>query len=492
MRKNVILNKTIIFHILGILLVFFALSMFFSLVWAFYFEEQESINSFLWTIGLTLIPGFLVWKFTPKPEHDLKVREGFVIVSLGWILCTLFGSLPFYISGAIPNFTDAFFETMSGLTTTGATILTDIEGMQKGLLFWRSFLHWLGGMGIILLSLAILPLLGIGGMQLYKAEVPGPTKDKVTPRLKDTAKILWQVYLVLTIFQAVCLQLAGMTFFDALCHSFGAIATGGFSTRNASIAAFNSPIVEYLLTVFMLLAGVNFSLHYKVLSTKKPMLYWFDRETLFYTLTIAFTTLAAFLMITQRDFTNLSNLEESFRHSIFQVVSIMTTTGYGTDDFELWPFFPQALLFIMMFIGGCAGSTSGGIKGIRILLLLKHIRIELRKLIHPNGVFVVHHSGRIIQPEIISSVLSFFLIFMVTFVIASLILSALGLDLLTAFTASIACLASIGPGFGTVGPTENFAHIPMIGKWVLSICMLMGRLELYTILILFSKSFWKH
>lgn len=466
--------------------------MFFSLVWAFYFEEQESINSFLWTIGLTLIPGFLVWKFTPKPEHDLKVREGFVIVSLGWILCTLFGSLPFYISGAIPNFTDAFFETMSGLTTTGATILTDIEGMQKGLLFWRSFLHWLGGMGIILLSLAILPLLGIGGMQLYKAEVPGPTKDKVTPRLKDTAKILWQVYLVLTIFQAVCLQLAGMTFFDALCHSFGAIATGGFSTRNASIAAFNSPIVEYLLTVFMLLAGVNFSLHYKVLSTKKPMLYWFDRETLFYTLTIAFTTLAAFLMITQRDFTNLSNLEESFRHSIFQVVSIMTTTGYGTDDFELWPFFPQALLFIMMFIGGCAGSTSGGIKGIRILLLLKHIRIELRKLIHPNGVFVVHHSGRIIQPEIISSVLSFFLIFMVTFVIASLILSALGLDLLTAFTASIACLASIGPGFGTVGPTENFAHIPMIGKWVLSICMLMGRLELYTILILFSKSFWKH
>ncbi|KAA3606425.1 MAG: TrkH family potassium uptake protein [Calditrichaeota bacterium] len=467
--------------------------MVFSLAWAFYFDEKETINAFLWTIGLTLIPGFLVWKFTPKPEHDLKVREGFVIVALGWILCTFFGSLPFYISGAIPNFTDAFFETMSGLTTTGATILTEIEGMDNGLLFWRSFLHWLGGMGIILLSLAILPLLGIGGMQLYKAEVPGPTKDKVTPRLKDTAKILWQVYLVITIFQAVCLQLAGMTFFDALCHSFGSIATGGFSTKNASIAAFNSPIIEYLLTAFMFMAGVNFALHYKALSTKKYLLYWFDKETLFYTLVIAFVTIVASLMIALRgDITSLANLEESFRHSIFQVVSIMTTTGYGTDDFELWPFFPQALLFIMMFIGGCAGSTSGGIKGIRILLLLKHARIELRKLVHPNGVFVVRYGKNTIQPEIVTSVLSFFLIFMVTFVGASLVLAALGLDLLTAFTASIACLASIGPGFGTVGPTENFAHIPMIGKWVLSLCMLMGRLELYTILILFSRTFWRH
>lgn len=474
-------------------MVFFAASMLFSLAWAYYYGEENTINAFWQTIGLTAIPGFLVWKFTPKPEKELKTREGFVIVALGWILCTFFGSLPFYLSGEIPNFTDAFFETMSGLTTTGATILTDIESMSYGLLFWRSFCHWLGGMGIILLSLAILPLLGIGGMQLYKAEVPGPTKDKITPRLKDTAKILWQVYFVITIFQAVCLQLAGMTFFDALCHSFGSIATGGFSTKNTSIAYYNSPLIEYLITAFMFMAGVNFALHYKVLSSKKYLTYWKDRESLFYTsVIIVVTIVGTTIHFFADEKLSLGGLEHTFRKAVFQVVSIMTTTGYGTDDFELWHFLPQASLFIMMFIGGCAGSTSGGIKGIRILLLLKHARIELRKLVHPNAVFVVRYGSHTIQPEIVTSVLSFFLIFMTTFVTASLILASLGLDLLTSFTASIACLASIGPGFGTVGPTENFAHIPMIGKWVLSLCMLMGRLELYTILILFSRTFWRH
>ncbi len=487
-KKNLI-NFSVILYILGIVLIFFSLSMVFSLCWAFYFNEKELVFTFLKVIALTFLCGFILWRFNKKPAEELKTREGFSIVALCWILITIFGSLPYYISGEIPSFIDAIFETISGLTTTGATILSDIESLSYGLLFWRSFTHWLGGMGIILLSLAILPLLGVGGMQLYKAEVPGPTKDKLTPRLKDTAKILWQVYFFITIIQAIILQLAGMTFFDALCHSFGAIASGGFSTKNASLAYYNSPLIEYLITVFMYLAGINFALHFKALSTKKFFVFWKDKEYLFYfKMTTCVTILATVKLYLSG---NYFSLEEAFRKAIFNVVSVMSTTGYATDDYEFWPYLIQSLLFISMFIGGCSGSTAGGLKIIRVHLLLKHLKENIKKIIHPQMVTVIRYGDSIIQPSIMMSVLTYLLVLICVYLTSAVLLTSLDLDLLTAFTAPITCLSSVGPGFGTIGPAENYSHLPILAKYILCSCMLFGRLEIYTLIILFSKTFWK-
>ncbi|MBW2450920.1 MAG: TrkH family potassium uptake protein, partial [Deltaproteobacteria bacterium] len=422
-----------------------------------------------------------------RSERDLSVRDGFAVVTFGWTFFALFGSLPFVFSGAIPSFLDAFFETMSGFTTTGSTILTNIEAIPESLLLWRSMTQWLGGMGIIVLSLAILPMLGVGGMQLFKAEVPGPTADRLKPRIQDTAKLLWGVYVLLTSAEIILLMLGNMSFFDALNHAFTTMATGGFSTRNASVAAYDSAFIDWVITVFMFLAGINFSLHY--LALRGRVLDYVRNEEFRFYVTL---TLFGIVLITLFNMgSSYDSILDSLRFSAFQVVSILTTTGFGTADYELWPVLCQYLLVIGMFVGGCAGSTGGGMKVARILLLFKHAHVQVYRLIHPRAVRLVKLADRPVDKEVMQSILGFFALYMGVFVAASLIMAGTGMDLTSAGAAVIATLGNIGPGLGSVGPTDNFADVPAIGKIVLTLCMLLGRLELFTVLVLVFPTFWR-
>jgi trk system potassium uptake protein TrkH len=437
---------------------------------------------------ITSLTGTAAWFFTRgRSSEEVTKREGYIIVTFGWIFMSLFGALPFIIHGAIPSFTDAFFETMSGFTTTGATILTDIEAMPYGLLFWRSLTQWLGGMGIIVLSVAILPLLGVGGMQLYQAEVPGPTKDKLHPRIQNTAQRLWGIYVLLTMIESTMLLLGGMNLFDSLCHSFSTLATGGFSSKNASIAFYQSPYIQYVIIIFMFLAGTNFSLHYFALHGKVKR-YFEDSEFKFYItfIVIVVGSITLFLF-----FNNSQSLESAFRDSAFSVVSVLSSTGFAIVDYEAWaPFFTIVFLLLLLF-GACAGSTSGGIKMIRYQLLLKNGFLELNRLVHPKAIIPVRHNGKAVQPEIISKVATFILLYFVIFGLSSVVMNIIGLELSSAMGSVAACMANIGPGLGTTGPVANFADVPVIGKWLLSFLMLLGRLELFTVLILFSRAFWK-
>ncbi len=429
----------------------------------------------------------LIFFFIFRTPYELRLREGFALVTLTWLAFALFGALPFFISGYIPTFTDAFFETMSGFTTTGASILTNIESLPHGLLFWRSFTHWLGGMGIILLSLAILPLLGVGGMQLYKAEVPGPEHDKLSPRIKDTAKILWEVYILISVIEMILLYVAGMNVFDAICHTFGTMATGGFSTRNASIGYYNNAYIDYIIIIFMIIAGINFSLHYKALRGRIST-YRNDPETRFFFLILGGGTL---LIVANLYLSYNYSLFEGLRKGLFQTVSIITTTGYGTDDYGKWSSSDQVILFLFMFLGGCAGSTGGGIKIMRSLVIVKFAFNEIKRLIHPNAVLPVRIGERTIPYDIVSNITGFFLIYIGIFVAGVIFMTLLGLDFLSSLGAVAATIGNIGPGLGSVGPTGNYAHIPMIGKWVLSFLMLVGRLEIYPVIIFLTPTFWK-
>ncbi len=479
------MNLKALLYLLGALIIFLAATMILPVIVSLIYREDDLIPLLI-SAGITAVFGALLF-FTCRIKHELRIREGFALVTFAWLGFALFGALPFYLSGYIPSFTDAFFETMSGFTTTGATILQDIEILPHGLLFWRSFTHWLGGMGIILLSLAILPLLGVGGMQLYKAEVPGPEHDKLSPRIKDTAKILWEVYILISLVEAVLLYFGGMNIFDSLCHTFGTMATGGFSTKNTSVGYYNSAFIDYVIIVFMLIAGINFSLHYNALKGDVKS-YIKSPETLFFLLLIGVGTLAIGLDIYL--FHNYS-AGNAIRKSLFQSVSIITTTGYGTDDYEQWGAASQLVLFVFMFLGGCAGSTGGAMKIIRSLVLLKFGRNEIRRLIHPSAVLPVRIGHRTIPREIVSNIAGFFLIYMVIYVIGVILMAMLGLDILTALGSVAATIGNIGPGLGSVGPTDNYAHIPATGKWILSFMMLVGRLEIYPVIILLTTTFWR-
>ena len=474
-----------VLNILGALLIFLGISLIFPAIIAFLYAEND-FNSFLVTIGFSIVLGLIIFLIT-RTQEELRAKDGFIIVTFGWLFFALIGALPFYLSGYIPSFTDAFFETMSGFTTTGASILTNIEALPHGLLFWRSFTHWLGGMGIILLSLAILPLLGVGGMQLFKAEVPGPTPDKLSPRIKNTAELLWGVYLLITILEIILLKFAGMDWFDAACHTFGTMATGGFSTKNASIGHYNSATIDAIIIIFMIMAGTNFALHYRALRGK-PLIYWKDPEAIFF---IGIIGVASLIIGFDVWSNNGESIGTSAQHSIFQVVSILTTTGYGTADYEQWSVSSQLILFILMFLGGCAGSTGGGMKIIRSLILLKFGRNELKRLIHPQAVLPVKIGNTVVSREIVTNISGFFLLYISLFVFGILFMSALGLDIASAFGSVAATINNIGPGLGSVGPTDNYAHIPVAGKWFLSFLMLVGRLEVYTVIILLTFSFWK-
>jgi trk system potassium uptake protein TrkH len=480
------MNLVLTLHILGSLLLFLGAALFVPLPFSFYYGDGVW-SAFVFSAGICFVVGGLLFMLCKSPK-ELSIREGFAVVTFGWMVFAVFGALPYLISGAVASPLDAVFETMSGFTTTGSTILTEVESLPQSLLFWRSLTQWLGGMGIIVLSLAILPMLGVGGMQLFKAEVPGPTADRLKPRIQDTAKMLWGVYFLLTIVEILLLMLGGMSFFDALCHSFATLATGGFSIKNASIAAYNSSYIDGVVTLFMILAGINFALHFQVLSGKVKD-FFRSEELRVYLGIILIATIV--IMICNWSDGVYRQFGENLRYSIFQVSSIITTTGFGTADFELWPVLAQYLLVLLMFIGGCAGSTAGGMKVARILLLFKHVQVQLFRLIHPRAIRLVKLGNRAVDKEVLQAILGFFALFVGVFVIGSLLVAASGMDLVSSGAAVVACLANIGPGLGTVGPVDNFAQVPAFGKSVLIVCMLMGRLELFTVLVLFFPSFWR-
>ncbi|MBW2477703.1 MAG: TrkH family potassium uptake protein [Deltaproteobacteria bacterium] len=479
------MNIVLTGRILGALLIYLAVALLVPLPFSWAYADGAA-TALVLSILVSGVCGGLLYRFC-RSERDLSVRDGFAVVTFGWTFFALFGSLPFVFSGAIPSFLDAFFETMSGFTTTGSTILTNIEAIPESLLLWRSMTQWLGGMGIIVLSLAILPMLGVGGMQLFKAEVPGPTADRLKPRIQDTAKLLWGVYVLLTSAEIILLMLGNMSFFDALNHAFTTMATGGFSTRNASVAAYDSAFIDWVITVFMFLAGINFSLHY--LALRGRVLDYVRNEEFRFYVTL---TLFGIVLITLFNMgSSYDSILDSLRFSAFQVVSILTTTGFGTADYELWPVLCQYLLVIGMFVGGCAGSTGGGMKVARILLLFKHAHVQVYRLIHPRAVRLVKLADRPVDKEVMQSILGFFALYMGVFVAASLIMAGTGMDLTSAGAAVIATLGNIGPGLGSVGPTDNFADVPAIGKIVLTLCMLLGRLELFTVLVLVFPTFWR-
>ena len=481
MKYRVVLN------IIGFLLILNGLFILTGIGFSLYYKSDDISALLISGIGTSFF-GLLLWLATRRSEiAELGKREGYLIVTLGWIVMAIFGALPFIFYGAIPSYTDAFFETMSGFTTTGATILTDIEILPPGLLFWRSLTQWLGGMGIIVLSLAILPLLGIGGMQLFTAEVPGVTKDKIHPRVQETAKRLWGIYVILTATETALLMVGGLNFFDAINHSFTTMATGGFSTKNASIAYFTSPYVQYVFILFMFFAGMNFTLHYLGFHGN----FKFFKENTEFKYYLGFTIFASlFIMIIHLPHVDF-HWEEAIRQSLFHVVSLTTTTGYVTSDFENWAPFSRMIFFALLFVGGCAGSTGGGIKFVRHIVLFKNGWTELKRLIHPRAVIPVKFNDKAVSSDIISNVQAFFIFYILLFVFGSMILALLGVDFVTAAGATATCIGNIGPGIGTVGPVNNFAHLPDVVKWILSLFMVVGRLELFTVIIIFSPAFWK-
>ncbi|MBA7533234.1 Trk system potassium uptake protein TrkH [subsurface metagenome] len=481
------INFRVVAFILGVLLILEGAFMFLAAPVSILYGDNDALYIFLSSF-FTAFAGFLLWATFRKCNKNVGKREGYIIVSIGWVLFSLFGSIPFVITGTIPSYTDAFFETISGFTTTGASILNDIESLSHGLLFWRSMTQWLGGMGIIVLSLVILPILGIGGMQLFIAEVPGPTPDKLHPRIKETAKRLWGVYFIITTGEVILLLLGGMPLFDAVCHSFTTLATGGYSTKQAGIAFYSSPYIHYVITFFMIVAGINFALSYFALHLKFRSIWKNEEFRAFLSFIGLFTLLVTLILI----FTNQGqSIEKSFRDALFQVVSVITTTGYATADYMRWMPSAIVLLLVLMFFGGSSGSTGGSIKIVRVVLLLKNGLLELKRLIHPNAIVPVRLNREAVKPEIITNVLAFISVYILITVIGVIVVAFMGYDLSTSIGAVAATLGNIGPGIGDVGPAFNYAHFNDFGKWFLSFLMLIGRLELFTVLVLFTPTFWK-
>ena len=480
------INYRVIARFLAVLLLVVAGFMLTSVVWALLDGETGTIGAFVWPV-VALLPVAGGYLFVSHGKRaTLSTRDGFLMVSLGWVVVSLFGALPFTLSGAIPSYVDALFETMSGFTTTGASILTEIERLPRSILFWRSLSHWLGGMGIIVLTVAILPLLGVGGLQLIKAEAPGPKVDKLTPKVTETAKILWLTYIALSVAETVLLLFGGMNLFDALTHTFGTMATGGFSPRNASVGAYNSPYIDWVITVFMVGAGVNFVLYYKITAGRFTSVGRDGELRVYLSIFVVSSVVAAFVL---RE--SYGSFGEGLRYGAFQVASILTTTGYATADFAAWPYLAQIVLFTLMFVGGCSGSTGGGIKVVRVVTMIKQGWNEMRYLVYPRGVFMIRLSGERMRKDIVYAISGFVMLYVTILLITTMVVAAAGNDILTSLTTALATLGNIGPGFGAVGPTENYAFFPAWLKVYLTFVMMLGRLEIYTVLVLFTGRFWR-
>lgn len=451
-----------------------------------YDDPMQARVGMLMSAGIVLATGVSLFILTRGPV-DLSRRDGFGIVTFGWLAAAILGALPFILTGVITDPVAAVFETMSGFTTTGASVLSDLESLPRGVLFWRAMTHFFGGMGVLVLCVAILPFLGVGGMQIYRAEMPGPSKDRLTPRIATTAKLLWAVYVFFCISEAALLRLGGMDWFDSFCHAFATMATGGFSTRTASVAAYNSVYIETVIIVFMFLAGVNFALNFRALRGK-PICYFRDPEFRFYLGTWLTATVIIILNIYR---TTYPSIGQAVRAAFFQSTSIMTTTGFCTEDFDRWPGASKVILVLLMFVGGCAGSTGGGIKNIRILVVLKKVLREIRLFMQPQAVVKVKIGDEPVAQEVISHISGFFIVFMLIFASGTLVMTFFTPDIQTALTSVIATLGNIGPGLGGVGAVQNYSAIPMGGKAFLTLLMLLGRLELYTVLIVLLPSYWR-
>ncbi|MBI1355349.1 MAG: TrkH family potassium uptake protein [Acidobacteria bacterium] len=474
-------------YVLGQFLVVFAATMLVPLLYG-YLAGDDQLGPLLYPMLITGACGGALLLAVRKPERELSQREGLLLVVSIWAAVSFFGALPFVFSPDFPTWTDAIFESVSGFTTTGATILSDVEVLTPAVQFWRCFTHWLGGMGIVLLGVAILPLVGHGGMQLYRAEFSGATSEKLKPRITETAMALWRIYFALSAALYILLRMAGMTNFESLCHTFSTLGTGGFSTKTASVAGFESPLIEYILIVFMILAGMSFIQQYRIWIERRPARVVRDIEIRFYLALILISTLVITAVLVGEQ---AYDFEPGFRSALFQVSSIITTTGFVTDNFELWQPLPQLLLLALMFAGGCTGSTSGGLKVSRIVLLARVVDREFKRMVERRGVFAVRLGGEVIPEPAVQSLLNLiYLAFVVNFV-SCLALAALGVDVLTSIAAVAASMFNVGPGLGTVGPIDNFGHLPALAKWVLCGCMIAGRLEFYTVIVILTPAFWR-
>lgn len=494
------LNTKIIYRFLGITAILNGLFMFIAVPFSMYYNEPEKwgiLNAGI----ITIFIGAILYFVNKPTSTNIQKKEGYLIVTLGWLILSFTGMLPYILSGAIPNISNAFFETISGYSTTGSSILTDIDNMPKGILFWRSATHWIGGMGIIVLTVAILPLLGIGGMQLFMAEAPGPSADKLHPRITDTAKRLYLIYVTLTLVEFFLLKFAGMTWFDAINHAMATMSTGGFSTKGESVAFYNDkPIIQYIIILFMLIAGTNFVLTYFALKGKVQKVFKSEEFKYYFFGIISISTIIAIIIIFYQN-PNLNTVlvhpkvlgevESAIRHSLFMVTSVVTTTGFVTADFTMWNFFATGIFFALFFTGGSAGSTSGGVKVVRHIVMLKNSFLEFKKALHPNAIIPVRYDGQSVNQTIVFNILSFFIIYMLIFILSSVILTLFGLDFMSAIGAAASSLGNIGPAIGSVSPVDNFAHLTNSAKWFCSFLMLIGRLELFTVLILFTPFFWR-
>jgi len=483
------LNLRAVFYLISYLLMVLGLGM--ASCWgiSMYYHDPASAQYGLAIPGILTLTIALILSVATRTKSpiDLSRRDGFGIVTFGWLFAALFGAAPFVWSGIIPNPIGAVFETMSGFTTTGASVMWGLDQAPKGLLLWRALTHFFGGMGVLVLCVAILPFLGVGGMQIFRAEMPGPSKDRLTPRIANTAKLLWGIYVALCLVEIVLLKIGGMSGFDAVCHSFATVATGGFSTRDASLGFYNSVYIEVVVTVFMFLAGINFSLHYRALRGNLQA-FWKDSEFLVYLIIWA---LACTVMTLNLWHHTAPTLPSAIRAAFFTGTSVMTTTGFATADFDLWPAFSKLVLIVLMFVGGCAGSTSGGLKIIRIHILLKIALREIRLFLQPQAIVQVKVGKKPVEAGIVSGIAGFFVIYLLTFVAASALMCLFMPDLISAFTSVAATLGNIGPGLASVGPMLNYSQIPDAGLIVLTLCMLLGRLELYTALVILLPHFWK-
>jgi trk system potassium uptake protein TrkH len=475
-------------RILGILLMIFSSTMLPPIAISLYYQDGQ-FYAFFDALLLTLGLGLAIWFPVRHQRKELRVRDGFIVTTLFWVILSLSGSIPLYLSDQPDlRYVDAFFEALSGLTTTGATVITGLDHLPRSILWYRQQLQWFGGMGLIILAVAILPMLGIGGMQLYRTEAPGPVKDtKLTPRITETAKALWYIYLSLTVACALAYWAAGMSLFDAVCHSFATIAIGGFSTHDASIGYFNSTSIEMIAVFFMFTSGISFALHFTAWRRNSWRTYFMDPEFQFYA---GLMLMVALLTITVLYFNGTYGFSESFTKGLFEVVSIATTTGFATADFTTWPFVLPFLLFIIAFVGGCGGSTGGGMKAIRVLLIYKQGLREIKRLIHPNAIIPVKVGKKPVPDRVIEAVWGFFSVYLFVFVVLLLLLLATGLDQVTAWSAVGATINNLGPGLGDVA--SHYGDIPDTAKWILCFAMLMGRLEIFTLLILFTPAFWRN
>lgn len=449
--------------------------------------KDGDFPAFLYTILLILFLGLSMMFIKPQ-NSNISPKDGFVIVALGWLLISLFGALPFYFSGTIPSFVDAFFESSSGFTTTGSTLLSDIENLPRGILFWRSFTIWVGGMGILVLTIAILPSMGIGSMQIMKAESPGPIIGKIVPRLGTSAKILYGIYLGLTLIQIILLILAGMPVYDAFLHAFGTLGTGGFSNKNLSVSHYDSILIDIIIAVFMILSGINFSLYYFILRGNVKS-FFKDQELRLY-----FIIMGSSIFLITCDLlyhSHYGSITSAFRYSGFQIASIMTSTGYTTTDFNLWPIFSKILLLILMILGGCAGSTAGGIKLSRILIGFRSFKYSFKRIIHPNACYVVRFNGKKVEEQTVLNIMTYFFAYFLVFLIGTLIISLNNFDMTTTISSVITTLNNVGLGFELVGPMGNFSYFSDLSKVTFSFLMIIGRVEIYPILLLFVPELWK-